>query len=122
MLPWSVNLRGTFDEIVFESEALKDNPLGDPAQRPLWVYLPPGYADDASRRYPSIYLIQGLTGQLDMWRNRSAFRGRGTQLLSAIRSRTLELPIGRAATISCVCGSKCITRCRGNCVNRSVSS
>jgi hypothetical protein len=38
------------------------------------VYLPPGYDDEPDRRYPSIYVIQGLTGQLDMWRNRTAFR------------------------------------------------
>ncbi len=45
-----------------------------PYKRPLWVYLPPGYDDEPERRYPTIYQIQGLTGQLDMWRNRSAFR------------------------------------------------
>jgi hypothetical protein len=74
MLPWSLDLAGRFEEHVFESEALKGNPLGDPARRPLWVYLPPGYDDDPGRRYPSVYMIQGLTGQLDMWRNRSPFR------------------------------------------------
>ena len=74
MLPWSIDLRGHFDEIAFTSEVLKDNPLGDPYVRPLWVYLPPGYDEDSSRRYPTIYQIQGLTGQLDMWRNRSPFR------------------------------------------------
>jgi hypothetical protein len=74
MRPWSYDFQGHFDEIAFTSEALKDNPLGDPFVRPLWVYLPPGYERDSSRRYPSIYMIQGLTGQLDMWRNRSAFR------------------------------------------------
>ncbi|GCE05250.1 alpha/beta hydrolase [Dictyobacter aurantiacus] len=74
MLPWSAPLSGRFDEVVFESEVLKDNPLHDPYQRPLWIYLPPGYDEEPERRYPSVYMIQGLTGQLDMWRNRSAFR------------------------------------------------
>jgi S-formylglutathione hydrolase FrmB len=74
MYPWSIELRGRYDERIFESEVLKNNPLGDPYKRPLWVYLPPGYDEEPSRRYPSIYMIQGLTGQLDMWRNRSAFR------------------------------------------------
>jgi S-formylglutathione hydrolase FrmB len=74
MLPWSVDFAGRFDEVTFESEVLKGNPLGDPYKRPLWVYLPPGYDEEKERRYPSIYMIQGLTGQLDMWRNRSAFR------------------------------------------------
>jgi S-formylglutathione hydrolase FrmB len=72
--PWEIEPAGRFEELAFESEVLRDNPLGDPYQRPLWVYLPPGYDDEADRRYPSVYVIQGLTGQLDMWRNRSAFR------------------------------------------------
>ena len=74
MLPWSIDFRGRFDEIVFESEVLKGNRLGDPHQRPLWAYLPPGYDDGPGRRYSTIYLIQGLTGQLDMWRNRPPLR------------------------------------------------
>ena len=74
MQPWSFDVRGRYDEVVFESEVLKDNILHDPYRRPLWVYLPPGYEDDRERRYPSIYMIQGMTGQLDMWRNRSPFR------------------------------------------------
>ena len=63
---------GRLDEHVIASEALRGNPLGDPHERPLWVYLPPGYDDEPDRRYPTIYLIQGMTGQVDMWRNRSA--------------------------------------------------
>ena len=74
MQPWSSPIRGRFDEHVFASDALRGNPLGDPHERPLWVYLPPGYDEDPERRYPSIYVIQGLTGQLDAWRNRSPFR------------------------------------------------
>jgi Putative esterase len=65
---------GRFDELETESQLLRDNPLGDPHVRPLWVYMPPAYAAEPDRRFPSIYLIQGMTGQLDMWRNRSAFR------------------------------------------------
>src|SRR2546423_1592242 len=74
MEPWSYELAGRFDEHAFESEVLKGNPLGDPHERPLWVYVPPGYDEEADRRYPSVYMIQGLTGQLDMWRNRTPFR------------------------------------------------
>ena len=74
MEPWSRQPVGRFDELELESEALRGNPLGDPHVRPLWVYLPPGYDAEPDRRFPSIYLIQGMTGQLDMWRNRSALR------------------------------------------------
>ena len=65
---------GRFEELEIESEVLRDNPLGDPHVRPLWVYLPPAYDAEPDRRFPSIYLIQGMTGQVDMWRNRTAFR------------------------------------------------
>jgi S-formylglutathione hydrolase FrmB len=74
MLPWSAELAGRIDEHVITSELLRDNPLGDPAERPLWVYLPPGYGDEPGRRYPAVYVIQGYTGHLAMWRNRSAYR------------------------------------------------
>lgn len=74
MLPWSVSLAGRLDELVIDSVALRGNHLGDPHERPLWVYVPPGYDDDPERRYPSIYIIQGYTGHLSMWRNRSAYR------------------------------------------------
>jgi S-formylglutathione hydrolase FrmB len=49
----------------FASEALRDNPLGDPHVRPLHVYAP----EDRSKRYPSVYVIQGMTGMADMWFN-----------------------------------------------------
>lgn len=74
MYPWSYALHGRFDEVIFESEVLKNNPLQDPFERPLWIYLPPGYDDNKDQRYPSVYMIQGLLGQLDGWRNRSPFR------------------------------------------------
>ena len=74
MKPWGSELHGRIDVHEIESEALRDNALGDPNRRPLWVYVPPGYDEEPDRRYPSIYVIQGLTGQLDMWRNRMPFR------------------------------------------------
>ena len=74
MEPWTAPPRGRFEEHTIESRALEGNPLGDPHVRPLWVYLPPGYDDAPTARFPSIYVIQGLTGQLDMWRNRTPFR------------------------------------------------
>jgi Putative esterase len=74
MEPWSREPVGRFDELEIASDVLRDNPLGDPHVRPLWVYVPPAYDAEPERRFPSIYLIQGMTGQIDMWRNRTAFR------------------------------------------------
>jgi Putative esterase len=72
--PWHVEPRGRFEQQTLRSRVLEGNPLGDPAERPLWVYLPPGCGDDPGRCDPSIYVIQGYTGQVDMWWNRSALR------------------------------------------------
>ena len=74
MLPWSTPLAGRLDEHLFASELLRGNVLGDPHERPLWVYVPPGYDDEPGRRYPAVYVIQGYTGHLEMWRNRSPYR------------------------------------------------
>jgi S-formylglutathione hydrolase FrmB len=74
MLPWSGKLAGRIDEQVITSELLRDNPLGDPFERPVLVYLPPGYDDEPSHRYPVIYIIMGYTGYVTMWWNRTPFR------------------------------------------------
>ena len=74
MLPWSADLAGQLEEHVITSDVLRDNPLGDPHERPLWVYLPPGYDDEPDRRYPAVYVIQGYARHLGMWRNRSPYR------------------------------------------------
>lgn len=86
MEPWSRALTGRIEELKIESTALAGNPLGDPAVRPIWVYAPPGYDDEPDRRYPSVYVIQGLTGQLDMWRNREAFRPTYPEMTDALFS------------------------------------
>jgi S-formylglutathione hydrolase FrmB len=72
--PWGHAWAGRVDEHVIDSEALTGNPLGDPHRRPIYVYTPPGYDERTEDRHPSIYVLQGLTGQLDMWRNRKAFQ------------------------------------------------
>ena len=84
--PWSHESQGHFEELTFVSEALRGNPLGDPHERPLWVYVPPGYGAELERRYPTIYVIQGLTGQLDMWRNRMPFRKTYPELIDELFS------------------------------------
>jgi S-formylglutathione hydrolase FrmB len=84
VLPWSRDPIGRFDEHELESEALRGNRLGDPSRRPLWVYVPTAYDAEPERRFPSLYLIQGLTGQLDMWRNRAAFRPTVTELVDTL--------------------------------------
>jgi hypothetical protein len=74
VLPWSAELVGRIEEHVISSELLRGNPLGDPHERPVLVYLPPGYDKEPDRRYPSVYVIQGYAGYVAMWRNRVEFR------------------------------------------------
>ena len=50
-MPWQ--------ELSVESEALRGNPLGDPAVRPLWVWTP----GEQQRPLPALYLLHGMTGQ-----------------------------------------------------------
>ena len=87
MKPWSTPFAGRIDEHTIESKALEGNRLGDPHARPLWVYVPPGYDREPSRRFPSIYQIQGFTGQVDMWRNRAPFRPNVPELVDGLFAR-----------------------------------
>ncbi|MGH3003742.1 MAG: enterochelin esterase, partial [Gaiellaceae bacterium] len=64
MEPWARELEGRIEEHALKSELLRGNPLGDPHVRPLWVYVPPAYDAEPDLRVPSIYLIQGFTGQV----------------------------------------------------------
>jgi len=73
------------DELTIESHALRGNPLGDPHVRPLWVWSP----NDWDGGGPAIYVLQGFTGELEMWRNRVAFRPSFPELLEHAQLRCL---------------------------------
>ncbi|POM26760.1 Carbohydrate acetyl esterase/feruloyl esterase precursor [Actinomadura rubteroloni] len=92
MLPWSADLAGRLDEHLFSSALLADNPLGDPAERPLLVYTPPGYDDDPGRRHPTVYVIMGYTGHVQMWRNRTPFRQPFPETADAVFARAEAPP------------------------------
>ena len=92
MLPWSAELAGQLEEHVIVSELLRDNPLGDTPERPLWVYLPPGYDLHPDRRYPVVYVIQGYTGYLTMWRNRVPYRQPFPETADAVFAREQAPP------------------------------
>ena len=58
---------------ILNSELLKNNPLGDPADRETPVYLPPSYDEAPNRRYPMILAIVGFTGTGRMLLNEDWF-------------------------------------------------
>jgi len=98
--PWSREPVGRLDERTIESEALRSNPLGDPHTRPLWIYTPPGYDDEPDRRYPSLYVIQGMTGQVDMWRNRPPLRRTVIELVDELFA-TEDTPPALVVFVDC---------------------
>lgn len=73
MDPSALPLNGHIDQHVLTSRALEGNPLGDPHERPLWVHRPAGY-EDSSDPLPTVYVIQGYTGRVEMWANRMPFK------------------------------------------------
>ncbi len=51
---------GAIERATFHATALEGNLLGDPVEQPVLVYLPPSYAAEPQRRFPTIYLLHGL--------------------------------------------------------------
>lgn len=86
--PWERPLAGRLDQLVVESEALAGNPLGDPARRPLYAYRSPGVVAGTATGVASIYLLQGFTGQVDMWLARSPFEPSFIERLDALYTVT----------------------------------
>ncbi|MGP4021113.1 alpha/beta hydrolase [Saccharopolyspora sp. 5N708] len=84
MLPWSADLGGRFEHRTIDSAVLRDNPLGDPYERPLLVYVPPGYDDEPRRRYPTIFWLPGYSGHIGMAFNRPPFRQAYPELIDAM--------------------------------------
>jgi enterochelin esterase-like enzyme len=67
-----------------ESELLRGNPLGDPARRPLYVYLSPAVAEEQVGPVPVVYLLQGYSNQLDTWLARRPFEPTTVERLDAM--------------------------------------
>lgn len=59
-----LRLHGDLRMDFITSPALQGNALGDPAERPVGVYLPPHYDPQGSRRYATLYCLHGYTGDV----------------------------------------------------------
>ncbi|HZZ00580.1 MAG TPA: alpha/beta hydrolase-fold protein [Candidatus Baltobacteraceae bacterium] len=64
MLAKLLGLRGDLHVDFIRSNALAGNALGDPGERPVAVYAPPGYDAEGSQRYPVLYVLHGYTGNV----------------------------------------------------------
>jgi S-formylglutathione hydrolase FrmB len=65
-------MHGTVEIHEMQSAVLAGNPLGDPPQRRMPVYLPPGYSS-SSDRFPTVYFLHGFSGSATSWLNSSSF-------------------------------------------------
>ncbi|WP_421799256.1 alpha/beta hydrolase [Haliscomenobacter sp.] len=55
-----VNYPSKLEEIKFTSSALVGNFFGDPAERKVLIYTPPGYDPKGTKTYPVVYLLHGM--------------------------------------------------------------
>ena len=65
--PWERELAGRLDQLVVESERWRTTRWVIPSQRPLLVYSAPAVAAEQATGVASVYVIQGYSGQVDMW-------------------------------------------------------
>jgi hypothetical protein len=66
-------------ELTFASRALADNPLGDPADRPVYVWEPPSRGP-----HPTVYVLQGFTGMAPAWFNIRPFERSFPQMVDEL--------------------------------------
>jgi S-formylglutathione hydrolase FrmB len=57
-----MKLAGRVETPYLDSKVLQGNLPGDPTERMLPIYLPPGYDDNPTKRYPVIYILAGHGG------------------------------------------------------------
>lgn len=58
---------GTVEKIKVPGTSLEGNLEGDPAERDVFVYLPPSYASQPNRRYPVVYFLHGYYATAEMY-------------------------------------------------------
>ena len=98
--------KGRVEVLHHSSRVLVGNPLGDPVDRDVCCYLPPGY-DASQERYPVIYFLAGFTGTGRMLLNVEPF-------VEALDAR-LDRLIGSGAMPPAICVlPDCFTRLGGS--------
>jgi S-formylglutathione hydrolase len=82
---------GTYARIKVHGKSLEGNLSGEPADRDVSVYLPPGYQTQNNRRYPVVYLLHGYTNSDIGWfgpDSRGSFANGNTMTAAADRAFT----------------------------------
>jgi enterochelin esterase-like enzyme len=68
LLPGLVLAQGTLQQITVPGPSLEGNLQGNPSERTVHVYLPPGYAS-SDKRYPVVYFLHGYAVTADIYVN-----------------------------------------------------
>lgn len=76
-------MKGTVRIEAVAAPSLQGNPLGDPSERQLPIYLPPGY-EDGRERYPTVYFLHGFSGSGLGWISPSAFTATVPERIDAL--------------------------------------
>ena len=75
--------KGRFERVKVHAKSLEGNLEGDPPDRDVSIYLPPGYDTRRNQRYPVVYLLHGYGNSDEGWfgpNTNSGFRSAGTTL------------------------------------------
>jgi S-formylglutathione hydrolase len=75
--------KGRFERVKVHGKSLEHNLEGDPPDRDVSIYLPPGYDAHRNQRYPVVYLLHGYSNSDEGWYGpgtKSGFQSAGTTL------------------------------------------
>lgn len=61
------DIKGKIERITVHGKSLEGNLEGDSADREVFVYLPPSYTKETSRRYPVAYMLHGYGLHAEQW-------------------------------------------------------
>lgn len=83
-------------EIKVPAPSLKGSLLKDPSEQPVKIYLPPSYDTDPEKRFATIYLLHGFTGNKNAWTERMNLQSMLDELIRSgnIRQMIVVMPSG----------------------------
>jgi S-formylglutathione hydrolase FrmB len=106
---------GTLENIQVHAVAMENNKLGDPADQPVAVYLPPSYKTSTAERYPSLYLLHGFDSNIRSWTSHGygdmSLQGTMDALIAAgaVREMIVVVPNGRNAYLGSFYANSSVT-------------
>jgi S-formylglutathione hydrolase FrmB len=74
---------GAIRYLKINAAALEGNLLKEPSAQEVAVYLPPGYSDATTTRYPVLYLLHGIFGGFTDWTKHWNIKGAMDEMIRA---------------------------------------